>query len=203
VARRENPTRKMERRLALLRAAFREVAERGIGEVTLDGIARRAGLSKGVTLYYFESKTQMLRDLFRWLVDALLARMREAIASSPDAAEQVRALVEVTFPSAERNRRFFRVYVDFAGVAARDESFRRIHQDFYAACRVLDLGVVEQGIAQGIFCPRPGVEAASTLRAIFEGLLLQWLMEGDLETTFDIYRNRCGREILQYLRAAV
>src|SRR5262249_23617181 len=45
-----------ERRLALLKAAFREVAEKGFSEVTLDDIARRAGVSKGVTLYYFDSK---------------------------------------------------------------------------------------------------------------------------------------------------
>ena len=45
-----------ERRLALLKAAFREVAEKGFSEVTLDDIARRAGVSKGVTLYHFESK---------------------------------------------------------------------------------------------------------------------------------------------------
>jgi TetR/AcrR family transcriptional regulator, fatty acid metabolism regulator protein len=202
VPRRENPARIRERRLQLLRAAFREVAERGIGAATLDEIARRAGVSKGVTLYYFESKADMLRELFRWLVGALQERMREAIASSLDAAEQVRALVEVTFPSAERNRRFFKVYVDFAGVAARDESFRRIHEEFYAACRALDLGVVERGIEQGIFSDRSAAEAASTLRAIFEGLLLQWLMEDSIEGTFDAYRKRCEKEILQYLGAA-
>jgi hypothetical protein len=44
-----------ERRLALLKAAFREVAEKGFSEVTLDDIAKRAGVSKGVTLYYFDS----------------------------------------------------------------------------------------------------------------------------------------------------
>ena len=37
-----------ERRLSLLKAAFREVSEKGFSEVTLDDIARRAGVSKGL-----------------------------------------------------------------------------------------------------------------------------------------------------------
>ena len=54
-----------ERRLSLLKAAFREVAEKGFSEVTLDDIARRAGVSKGVTLYYFDSKEDALPRALR------------------------------------------------------------------------------------------------------------------------------------------
>ena len=56
-----------ERRLSLLKAAFREVAEKGFSEVTLDDIARRAGVSKGVTLYYFDSKEALFRELWATL----------------------------------------------------------------------------------------------------------------------------------------
>ena len=40
-----------ERRLILLKSAFREVSEKGFSQVTLEDIAARAGVSKGVTLY--------------------------------------------------------------------------------------------------------------------------------------------------------
>src|SRR5713101_7593873 len=73
------PEREGQRRLALFKAAFREVAEKGFAEVTLDDIARRAGVSKGVTLYYFASKEDLFRRLFGWLVDSIHARMREAV----------------------------------------------------------------------------------------------------------------------------
>src|SRR4030095_11072230 len=88
-----------ERRLALLKAAFREVAEKGFSEVTLDDIARRAGVSKGVTLYYFDSKKPLLRGLFGWLTDSIHGRMREAVAAEDDPVAKVRALVALIFPS--------------------------------------------------------------------------------------------------------
>ncbi len=193
------PGRGAEKRLALLKAAFREVAEKGFSEVTLEDIARRSGVSKGVTLYYFASKEELFRQLFGWLIDAIVARMREAVAAVSDPVEKVRALVAITFPSPFRNRAFFRAYIDFGGLAARRESFREISERFYAGCRQIDQGIVEEGMRHGVFRVRDAGEAASTLRAIFDGLMLQWLAEKDPESTFSTYRERCERGLLFYL----
>jgi AcrR family transcriptional regulator len=188
-----------ERRLLLLKAAFREVAEKGFSHVTLEAIALRAGVSKGVTLYYFASKEDLFRELFSWLIDSIHQRMREAVAAVEDPVEKVRALVALIFPSPSKNRAFFRAYIDFCGLAARREPFRVIDERFYAGCRDLDRGIVEEGIRRGVFVARDPEEAASTLRAIFDGLMLQWLAEKDPEESFAKYRDRCERELLHYL----
>jgi TetR/AcrR family fatty acid metabolism transcriptional regulator len=188
-----------ERRLALLKAAFREVSEKGFSEVTLEDIARRAGVSKGVTLYYFDSKEDLFRELFGWLIDSIHARMREAVAGEPDAVAKVRALVALIFPSPSKNRAFFRAFVDFCGLAARREAFREVNERFYAGCRQIDGGIVEDGMRQGVFLVRDPLEAGSTMRAMFDGLMMQWLSEKDPESSFGVYRDRCEREILHYL----
>lgn len=188
-----------ERRLELLKAAFREVAEKGFSEVTLDDIARRAGVAKGVTLYYFPSKEELFRELFAWLIDSIHRRMREAVAAESDPSAKLHALVGLIFPSPSKNRAFFRAYVDFCGLASRRESFREVGERFYAGCRDIDRRLVEEGIAAGIFAVRDADEAASTMRAIFDGLMMQWLTERDPETTFDGYRSRCERELTRYL----
>ncbi|HKD11795.1 MAG TPA: TetR family transcriptional regulator C-terminal domain-containing protein [Thermoanaerobaculia bacterium] len=188
-----------ERRLALLKAAFREVGEKGFSDVTLEDIADRAGVSKGVTLYYFDSKEDLFRSLFAWLIDSIQDRMRQAVAEEDQPVEKIRALVALIFPSPSRNRAFFRAYVDFCGLAARREAFRQVGERFYANCREIDRGIVEDGMRRGVFTVRDPAEAASTLRAIFDGLMLQWLMERDQEATFQVYRERCERELLNYL----
>jgi TetR/AcrR family fatty acid metabolism transcriptional regulator len=191
-----------ERRLALLKAAFREVAEKGFSEVTLDDIARRAGVSKGVTLYYFDSKDELFRELFGWLIDSIHARMREAVGAVEEPVAKVRALVALIFPSPSKNRAFFRAFVDFCGMAARREAFRLVNERFYAGCRDIDGGIVEEGMRRGVFVVRDPKEAGSTMRAIFDGLMMQWLSEKDPEATFGVYRDRCEREILNYLLPA-
>ena len=52
---------------------------------------------------------------------------------------------------------------------------------------------------RGVFLIRDAREAASTLRAIFDGLMMQWLTEKDPEGSFAAYRDRCERELLGYL----
>lgn len=188
-----------ERRLSLLKAAFREVAEKGFSEVTLDDIARRAGVSKGVTLYYFDSKEDLFLELFAWLIDSIRERMREAVDAVEDPVGKVRALVALIFPSPSKNRAFFRAYVDFCGLASRREAFREVAERFYEGCREIDGGIVEEGIRSGAFVARDAREAASTMRAIFDGLMLQWLTEPDPDRTFEEYRRRCERELLGYL----
>ena len=185
----------------LLKAAFREVAEKGFSHVTLEDIARRAGVSKGVTLYYFRSKEELFRELFGWLIDSIHGRMREAVAAAEDPVAKVRALVALIFPSPSKNRAFFRAFVDFCGLAARRETFREVNERFYAGCREIDGGIVEEGMRRGVFVLGDPKEAGSTMRAIFDGLMMQWLSERDPEGSFARYRERCERELLRYLLA--
>jgi len=191
-----------ERRLALLKAAFREVAEKGFSEVTLDDIAKRAGVSKGVTLYYFDSKEDLFREVFSWLIDSIHERMAEAVAREEDPVARVKALVALIFPSPSKNRAFFRAFVDFCGLAARREAFREVNERFYAGCREIDGGIAEEGMRRGVFVVRDPREAGSTMRAIFDGLMMQWLSEKDPEAAFAAYRERCERELLHYLLPA-
>ena len=193
------PVAETERRLSLLKAAFREVAEKGSSDVTLEDIAVRAGVSKGVTLYYFDSKEDLFRQVFGWLIDSIHARMREAVARADDPVARVRALVGIIFPSPGKNRAFFRAYVDFCGLAARRESFRQIGERFYAGCLEIDQGIVEEGIRRGAFLVRDPAQAAATMRALFDGLMMRWLTEKDPEGVFASYRDRCERELLAYL----
>jgi TetR/AcrR family fatty acid metabolism transcriptional regulator len=188
-----------EKRLALLKAAFREVAEKGFSEVTLDDIAGRAGVSKGVTLYYFDSKEDLFRQLFGWLIDSIHARMREAVGRVEDPIAKVRALVAIIFPSPGKNRAFFRAYLDFCGLAARRESFREIGERFYAGCLEIDRGIVDEGMRRGLFVVRDATESARTMRALFDGLMMRWLNERDPEGVFASYREGCERELLAYL----
>jgi AcrR family transcriptional regulator len=193
------PATETERRLSLLKAAFREVAEKGFSDVTLEDIAVRAGVSKGVTLYHFGSKDDLFRELFGWLIDSIHARMREAVARADDPVSKVRALVAIIFPSPGKNRAFFRSYMDFCSLAARRESFREIGERFYAGCLEIDRGIVEEGLRRGVFVARDPSEAAGTMRALFDGLMMRWLTERDPEGVFASYRDRCERELLSYL----
>jgi len=188
-----------EKRKLLLKAAFDEVAERGFSAVTLEDIAERAGVSKGVTLYYFESKEALFRELFQWVIEGLHGRMKEATREG-DARARLVGLVNVIFTSPARNRAFFSVYTDFCSLSVRHESFRKVNERFYGGCRTLEREIIELGIAQGLFPPQDPDRAAMILRSLFDGLMLRWLAEPDPEAAFARYRETCLEELFQRLR---
>lgn len=77
----ERPDQQMQQRERLFHAALSVALERGFGHVTMDAVARCAGVSKGGLLYHFPSKTHLIR--------ALLARY--AGEASGDAAQPLPA----------------------------------------------------------------------------------------------------------------
>jgi len=58
---------------AVLIAASEVIAQSGSGKLTIDAVARQAGMSKGGVLYHFPSKDALLKGM----LNALLARIEE------------------------------------------------------------------------------------------------------------------------------
>lgn len=182
------------RRSQLIRATFQEVSEKCFADVTLEDIAGRAGLSKGVALYYFDSKEALFLAAFERSIGALRERLRAAIRAASGPVEKVKAVIDTTFVSAKDNRNFYRGYLDFLCLGTRQEAFRKLNARFYQGCVAMETEIVEEGVRRGLF--RPHADPA-ILRAIFDGLMLQWLF--DDPGAFERYRSRCRRAVLRYL----
>ena len=186
-----------QRREELIKATYLEVAEKGYSAVTLQDIAKRAGVSKGSTLYYFATKEDLFLGALEWLVERLHRRMHESIALVEDPVEKVKAVLNTVFSSASESRQFFMAYTDFISIGTRNNRFHEFNAKFYHGCCQLDREIVEAGIKTGVFRNVDLDDACSMMRALVDGLMLQWFFAS--EATFDDYRRRCERIILDYL----
>jgi AcrR family transcriptional regulator len=87
----------------LLAAAMDAFAERGDDAVSLEEIARRAGVGIGTLYRHFPTRQALLEAVYRDQVDALGARAAQLIlADSPDAALAEWVALLVTFGKAKR-----------------------------------------------------------------------------------------------------
>jgi AcrR family transcriptional regulator len=75
------PEEKELRRQQILTAARRLVGERGVGELSLNGLARRSGVSKPNVYRYFESREDVLLQIWVEEVRELGTRLEQAFAS--------------------------------------------------------------------------------------------------------------------------
>ncbi|MBB0247071.1 TetR family transcriptional regulator [Streptomyces alkaliphilus] len=89
--------RRRATRLKLFDAAVDLIAEQGFSATTVDGIAERAGVSKGTVYYNFTGKTELYEELLRHNVGMLASALRGAAAecrsSGGDTREALNAIV--------------------------------------------------------------------------------------------------------------
>jgi len=85
------------RREQLLEAAADLVIERGVGAVTMEGLAVRAQVSKALPYKHFENADAVLVELYRREMANLGAAVLEAVATSDDPREQLRGAIRAYF----------------------------------------------------------------------------------------------------------
>lgn len=187
----------------LVRAGYRLIGERGVHRVSLEEIAAAAGVSKSLVLYHFKSRENLVLATMEWVLLEVAARIRSAVAAAPTPGGKVEAMVDVIFAGAEANRRFYLTYLDLVEHAARMPRFGRLSTDFRGIVDTAYAAIVEAGVARGEFVAGDVDEAARVLRALVDGLFLQWLQEEDWAVRHDAYRALCKRALLTYLQQSI
>jgi len=186
-----------QRRDELIKATYFEVAEKGYSAVTLQDIAKRAGVSKGSTLYYFATKEDLFLGALEWMVEQMHTRIVETIATVESPVDKMKAVIRTIFANAQESRQFFLAYTDFISIGTRNKRFHDLNAKFYDGCCGHDRDIVEAGIKLGVFRQVDIEDASTMVRALVDGLMLQWFFSS--QGTFDDYRRRCERIVLEYL----
>lgn len=187
------------RQVQLIRSTYRLIGERGVHGLSLREIAEEAGMSKGLIPYYFKTKENLILTTMRWVLSEVAGRIRQAMAGAETPEEKILAMVDVIFVEPEANRRFYIAYLDLVEQAARVHRFGELSATFHAIVNSLYADVIRSGVAQRAFTVEDVDEAAATLRAVIDGLFLQWLQEEDWRGLHPWYRDLCKRAVLRLL----
>jgi AcrR family transcriptional regulator len=188
------------KKIHLIRTTYRAISEKGVHRVSLQEIADRAGVSKGIILYHFGTKDRLMLQTMEWVLQRTAERIRKAIATETNPQRQVLVMIEVIFRNADANRRFYLTYLDLLDHAARVAEFSKLNATFHSIVNSLYADVIQNGVSAGVFEVEDVDEAAYTLRAIIDGLFLQWLQETNWRRLHPSYREICKRAVLTYLR---
>lgn len=197
MARTVSPENEAIRRQQIVSAAHSVFIKKDFSKVRIEDIAKQAKLSKGAVLYYFETKEDVFLALFEWLTQLVAQRFETAVDLSTDPLVQLDGVVEQAFDSVKLHRAFFRIYLDCLGQGSRKEEYARINRAFYQACHEHYRKIIENGQRRGMFRRIDVMDASLVMRAIIEGLGVQWLFTG---TDHDLkHYGKLAREaILRY-----
>ena len=103
-----------ERRKQLLEVARKVFAARGYHVVTMDDVAREAGVTKPILYDHFPSKRDLYRDLLEADLALLNERLREAMESSRGNRERIRSSFQAYFDFVDEEGAGFRLLMQEA-----------------------------------------------------------------------------------------
>jgi AcrR family transcriptional regulator len=138
-------------RAVILDTAQQLIISEGLQALTLDRVARDAGLSKGGLLYHFSSKEQLIEALVNRVISRLDAETAQASASGP------RALIEARL---DGNRDVLTVLI--AGLVTNPALLDRLREQYHARQRIIERNAepatVAHLAAEGLaFCEQLGL----------------------------------------------
>ncbi len=189
------------KQLQILRSAYKIMGLKGGIRFALQDVADDAGVSKALLLYHFKTKESLVLATLQWALDTVAARIRRAIDPIETAEAKVGVMLDTIFAQPELNRRFYLVYTDLIGQAARVEAFSAVAATFHDTVNDMYADIAAQGMREGAFFARDPHIAAAAMRALIDGMFIQWLLERDWQSSHVTYREMCKRAILAYLRA--
>ena len=190
-----------DRRAELIRVAYRVMAQDGVHRVPLQQISNEAGVSKGLVIYHFQTKDGLVLAALEWVLESTETRIREQLAESDDPATVISKVVDAVWVSPDANRDFFRFYLDGVEHQARSPEFDEFADKARSIMNTFYQEMIVAGVDAGALDVEDPALAAIQMRAVIEGMFLQWLQTSDWRTNHRLYRDHCRRALLRVLGA--
>ncbi|MFG2789643.1 TetR/AcrR family transcriptional regulator [Streptomyces sp. NPDC048419] len=146
------PRNQTARREALVSAAGRAIAERGLEGLRIKDIADAAGVSQGSVLYYYPDLDGLVLEVHRGAVEGYLSARQQAYDEAPsqDAAARLRALLDSGLPGDPDDAVHGLLY-ELHRRAGRSPGHAELMTSLFAREVALYATALEVGAATGVF----------------------------------------------------
>jgi AcrR family transcriptional regulator len=192
------------RRLQALEAAVEVIAERGLGDTRVADIARRAGLSPGLLLYYFKSKDDLLTEALTFAEDRFYLETWHELTDLDDPPRRLLRLISLSCPSGDpADPGDWTLWVELWARALRHPDSRRNREALDRRWRSTIAEIVRAGQEGGHFDGSLDADDfALGLAALIDGLALQVVLN-DPSVSSDKMRRLCIETAASQLRFEV
>lgn len=155
------------RREEILTTTVELLDQVGLGATRVADVAQALGVSPALVFYHFGSKDELVGEAFAHAVEKDLHRLERA-ASGDDPVQRLRRVLRLYGPTGRATG--WRIWIDAWAVAQRDPHIRRLLRRLDRRWQDILRGVVDDGIASGVFtCADPRATVAR-LSALVDGL---------------------------------
>jgi TetR/AcrR family fatty acid metabolism transcriptional regulator len=173
---------KEEKKMEILHSAMKVFAQKGVVKTKMIDIAMEAGIGKGTIYEYFKSKEEIFINSFEYFFHSMGSRIAEVVEEEGDPVKQLRQIAEISLNSVlDESGDYVDIMMDFwaEGVRNKNQEFlNKVNlKGVYAEFRSHIKRIIQMGIGQGIFRKVDPKTAASVFIGLFDGIMLQWIVD--------------------------
>lgn len=156
----------------ILNSALKLFAKKGFHGTSISDIAKDAGISKGLAYNYFESKNQLVNDIFEMGMQELVDYMPEE-GQFDTPYDEINFILKQTFKLVKANEEYWRLYFSLYLQPEMYDKSHEIMRDFYEVL----IGKIEK-VFKKLDVKSPKNEAR-IFGAMLDGIALHYFLLGD------------------------
>jgi AcrR family transcriptional regulator len=185
------------RRIQMLRAAAELICERGFSETRISDVAKRAGVSSALVIYYFGTRDRLLVDALRYSEESFYEAAEQMLAEVPSLRDRLSLLIQWTcVPEAENEiPGAWGLWFDLWAQAFRHDEVKAGRVELDALWRRMIVDAVESAELESDVDARM---FALEFSALLDGLSIQVALEDpevDSKVAYDIAMRFAEREL--------
>ncbi|HVB72752.1 MAG TPA: TetR/AcrR family transcriptional regulator [Ktedonobacteraceae bacterium] len=165
------------RKNQILDAAMAVFARSGFHEARMDDIVQESGLSKGTLYWYFKSKEEIITAISQRLFATDIEQVEGLLRAEGTVSERLQQLIHDRIQGLQDMSGMVAILFEFYAVALHQDGVRQFIKAYFQNFHELLVALIEQGIERKEFRPVDALAAATALDAIFEGLIVRWLID--------------------------
>ncbi len=200
MARPTDPDASEIRKNQILDAATSVFARLGFEHARMDDIVQASGLSKGALYWYFKSKEEIITGILHRLFKTDIEQLRGLLDVEGTVSERLLMLTRYRIAGLKHVSHLIPIFVEFYAVTVREDWVRHFIAEYFENFRGLLIDLIQQGIDRGEFRPVSPTETAVTISAIYEGLMVHWLVDPEV-VQWDIVGEGSVRLLLEGIKA--
>ncbi len=169
------------RRKQILEVALHEIETQGYQNTTVQKIADKASISKGVIYYHFNTTEELLANIWSALIDELFEYRKTRVESRKTARDKLRTYLQANFEFLTQNfNKFialFRLGIEFNSAETSVTPWSRQTNE---RCFKYLSSILQAGQQNGEFRKFRTEIIAPIIQGAIDGLAIQWIASREL-----------------------
>lgn len=182
------PNTQKQRRVELVEAALQAGSVHGLRSLSLTDVAKRAGLTRGALLYYFDDLDSLLVEAHRAGTLRYCDQRDEAVAAQESAGAKLRTAIEAGLPSGPDDT-LMRLLYEFDFMTGASTLHDELVQKMYLRQLATYRAILSAGLASGAFAVNGDIDLSAMNLVALEDAYGLHIVGGNSLITVDAARS--------------